>query len=145
MSGLALASWLRPGIMACHMEKKGKGLFTMIAISQGEKAVVFGGRIVTESLFHQAPDNNFIKHGFQVEQDLYILPAHPDFTRMDPAFYLNHSCEPNLGLCGQITFVALRDICAGEHLTFDYAMTDSFDSRFDCLVNLFTNDKSKFI
>lgn len=38
--------------------------------------------------------------------------------------HLNHSCEPNLGLQGQIVYVALRDIAIGEELTFDYAMND---------------------
>ena len=43
--------------------------------------------------------------------------------------HLNHSCEPNLGLQGQIAFVAMRDIAADEELTFDYAMTDDEDIR----------------
>ena len=38
--------------------------------------------------------------------------------------HLNHSCEPNLGLQGQIVYVALRDIAVGEELTFDYAMNE---------------------
>jgi hypothetical protein len=38
--------------------------------------------------------------------------------------HLNHSCEPNLGLQGQIVYVALRDIAVDEELTFDYAMND---------------------
>ena len=38
--------------------------------------------------------------------------------------HLNHSCEPNLGLQGQVVYVSLRDIEADEELTFDYAMND---------------------
>ena len=38
--------------------------------------------------------------------------------------HLNHSCEPNLGLQGQIVYVALRDIGVDEELTFDYAMNE---------------------
>ena len=38
--------------------------------------------------------------------------------------HLNHSCEPNLGLQGQIVYVALRDIAVDEELTFDYAMNE---------------------
>jgi SET domain-containing protein len=38
--------------------------------------------------------------------------------------HLNHSCEPNLGLQGQVVYLALRDIEADEELTFDYAMND---------------------
>lgn len=38
---------------------------------------------------------------------------------------LNHSCNPNGGVLGQITFVAIRDIAAGAELTLDYAMIDA--------------------
>ena len=46
--------------------------------------------------------------------------------------HLNHSCEPNLGLQGQIAFVAMRDISADEELTFDYAMTDDESYEMEC-------------
>lgn len=31
--------------------------------------------------------------------------------------FSNHSCDPNIGVRGQIVFVALRPIAAGEELT----------------------------
>ena len=37
--------------------------------------------------------------------------------------FFNHSCEPNAGIKGQIFLTAMRDIKAGEEVTFDYAMT----------------------
>ena len=46
--------------------------------------------------------------------------------------FSNHSCEPNLGVRGQIVFVAMRDIAAGEELTHDWAMTDNDNSSTDC-------------
>ena len=46
--------------------------------------------------------------------------------------HLNHSCEPNLGLQGQIVFVALRDVAVGEELTFDYAMNDDEPGEMQC-------------
>ena len=46
--------------------------------------------------------------------------------------HLNHSYEPNLGVQGQITFVALCDIAADEELTFDYAMTDGRAYEMEC-------------
>lgn len=33
----------------------------------------------------------------------------------------NHSCSPNLGWADERTLVALRDISAGEELTYDYS------------------------
>ena len=46
--------------------------------------------------------------------------------------HLNHSCDPNLGLQGQIVFVALRDTPKDTELTFDYAMTDDEPYEMDC-------------
>ena len=46
--------------------------------------------------------------------------------------HLNHSCEPNLGLKGQIVYVALRDIGIDEELTFDYATTDDEPYEMIC-------------
>lgn len=41
--------------------------------------------------------------------------------------FLNHSCSPNVGVRGEITFVAMRDIKVGEELTIDYAMIENED------------------
>jgi uncharacterized protein len=46
--------------------------------------------------------------------------------------YSNHSCNPNLGMRGEITFVAMRDIRAGEELTHDWAMTDDDEYSVEC-------------
>ena len=45
--------------------------------------------------------------------------------------YENHSCNPNVGLRGEITFVAIRDINKDEELTTDYAFIDNEDYKFE--------------
>lgn len=45
---------------------------------------------------------------------------------------LNHSCDPNVRIVGQITFRAMRDIDVGEELTFDYATGDDDDWEMEC-------------
>ena len=46
---------------------------------------------------------------------------------------MNHSCEPNCGFLGNVILVTMRDIEAGEELTFDYAMSDGCDyDEFEC-------------
>ena len=35
---------------------------------------------------------------------------------------VNHSCEPNVGMGGNVLLVSMRDIAAGEELTIDYAL-----------------------
>ena len=46
--------------------------------------------------------------------------------------YSNHSCDANLGLRGNIVFVAIRDIRAGEELTHDWCMTDDDSYEIEC-------------
>lgn len=69
------------------------------------------------------------EHSMQVSENHY----HVSLTTADPPSFINHSCGPNAGFDGQIILVAMRDICKGDEITFDYAMCDSspFD-EFDC-------------
>jgi hypothetical protein len=46
--------------------------------------------------------------------------------------FSNHSCDPNIGVQGQIIFVAMRDIDAGEELTHDWATTDDDAYEMEC-------------
>lgn len=48
--------------------------------------------------------------------------------------FVNHSCQPNAGIQGDRTLIALRNLEPGEEITYDYAMTDtsSYD-EFECL------------
>jgi hypothetical protein len=55
----------------------------------------------------------------QITDDLFIGPV-TRRQREGGMMHLNHSCEPNLGLRGQVVFYPSVD----EELTFDYAMTD---------------------
>lgn len=44
-----------------------------------------------------------------------------------PNQYLNHSCEPNSGIKGKVTMVALKDIKEGEEITIDYSIIEGDD------------------
>ncbi len=65
----------------------------------------------------------------QVENDLYLLSG----TNPEPGDMVNHSCEPNCGLSGQMVVMSLRSIDIGEQCTFDYAMCDGYpEVLFSC-------------
>lgn len=68
----------------------------------------------------------------QIEDNLYIAPKNAEEVEGN-ILCLNHSCNPNVGVRGQITFVAMRDIPAGAELTIDYAMIDGDpEERMEC-------------
>lgn len=51
--------------------------------------------------------------------------------------FVNHSCDPNCGIQlvnDRVFFVSIRDIRAGEEITFDYSTTmDSENWKMNCL------------
>ena len=55
----------------------------------------------------------------------FIPPDDLDFNRLSIEWYLNHSCEGNCGFNDEGDFVALRNIKAGEELTYDYGLAES--------------------
>lgn len=106
----------------------GCGVFARQPISKGELISLWGGKIVRkQDLDPTMP--RFTQRVLQIDEGLYILTA----ENVEPNDCFNHSCDPNLGFSGQIGLVAMRDIEAGEELTFDYAMSDGepYD-EFEC-------------
>ena len=111
---------------------EGRGLFAKEPISTGEIVVVKGGYVMTKAQRDEV-EKRLGPAEIQVTDGLFIGPTTPG-EREGGMMHLNHSCEPNLGLQGQIVFVALRDIVKDEELSFDYAMTDDepYEMRCNC-------------
>lgn len=109
-------------------EKDGFGVVAKEPIAAGETVVVWGGRIFDRSAVAQMDARERI-YVLQVEEDLFLAADGP----VEPAEYVNHSCNPNVGVHGQMALVALRDIAVGEEICFDYAMSESNEfTEFAC-------------
>ena len=131
VSGRVPMHYLAPGLVARETPAKdGLGVYATRAFAAGTLLCVFGGHIVDGAGLAAMPDGER-RFMVQVEHDLFQLTlAH----ELEAADYINHSCEPNAGLQGQISLVALRAIAAGEEICLDYAMTDAHpDTGFACL------------
>ena len=108
----------------------GHGLFATNDIAKDEIVAVKGGHIVTrERLEEITPQLGPVE--IQIDDDLFIAPVTDD-EREGSMLYSNHSCDANLGIRGEITFVAMRDILAGEELTHDWATTDDDNYSVKC-------------
>jgi SET domain-containing protein len=108
----------------------GRGLFATADIAKDEIVAIKGGHIVTrEQLREITPRLGPVE--IQIDDDLFIAPVTDD-EREGSMLYSNHSCNANLGIRGEITFVAMRDIPAGEELTHDWATTDDDDYSIEC-------------
>jgi SET domain-containing protein len=108
----------------------GRGLFATAPITKDEVVAVKGGHIINrEQLREITPKLGPVE--IQISDDLFIAPVTQE-EREASMLYSNHSCDANLGVRGEITFVALRDINAGEELTHDWCLTDDDDTSTAC-------------
>ncbi|MBW1782982.1 MAG: SET domain-containing protein-lysine N-methyltransferase [Deltaproteobacteria bacterium] len=109
---------------------EGRGIFAKEKIPQGEVIAVKAGHIVTAD---QLPEitSKLGDYALQIHDNFYLSPISPEeVDRM--TIFINHSCDPNVGFDGQITYVAMRDIEPGEELCHDYAMERTDDYSLDC-------------
>jgi len=123
-------SYLSPKTAVQESAIHGRGLFAIAPIARDEIVAVKGGHIISRAVFRQLEPRLGVAE-IQIGDDLFICPVTEE-EREGSMIFSNHSCEPNIGVRGQITFVAMRDIAAGEELTHDWAMTDDDDSSTAC-------------
>jgi len=95
------------------------GGFASKDIASGSRVIEYVGEKITkqESLARCERSNEYI---FAIG-DTHDLDGDVDWN---PARFLNHSCEPNCEaqfIDGHIWMVAIRDVRAGEELTFNYS------------------------
>ena len=109
----------------------GRGLFATGDIGKDEIVAVKGGHIVDRKTLREEITPVLGPVEIQIDDDLFIAPVTVQERELS-MLYLNHSCDPNLGIIGEITFVAIRDIRADEELTHDWAMTDDDDYSVEC-------------
>jgi len=109
----------------------GHGLFATADIAKDEIVAVKGGHIISRKQLREKVTPRLGPVEIQTDDDLFIAPV-TQGEREGSMLYTNHSCDANLGMRGEITFVAMRDIRAGEELTHDWAMTDDDDYSVEC-------------
>jgi hypothetical protein len=124
-------SYLSPKTEVRESKIHGRGLFAITNIAKDEIVAVKGGHIVDGKTVREKIAPRLGPVEIQIDDDLFITPVTEDERELS-MLYSNHSCSPNLGMRGEITFVAMRDIRAGEELTHDWAMTDDDDYSVEC-------------
>lgn len=119
--------YLSPKATARLKSHREYGVYAVEPIPKDELLAMWGGEVVTQETFETLPER-LRRLSIQVEENLFLVALNEG-----PGDYVNHSCDPNGGLSGQIGLVAMRDIARGEEITFDYAMSDGSDyDEFQC-------------
>ena len=124
-------SYLSPKTEVRESKIHGRGLFAVGGIAKNEIVAVKGGHIVDGKTLREKIIPRLGPVEIQIDDDLFIAPVSEEERELS-MLYSNHSCDQNLGMRGEITFVAMREIRAGEELTHDWAMTDDDDYSIEC-------------
>ena len=94
------------------------GIIASTNIKSGEKIFLIKGKKVSFLINSkkQADKAGFNWIGY--DKNTWIDPV--DYGR-----FINHSCSPNAGIVKRIEVIAMRDIEAGEEITFDYSLSEA--------------------
>lgn len=116
--------WFNTKLKVKDTKKYGDGVFAIKNIKRGELCAIFGGYILHAKVEAKLPPK-YSDSGIQIS-DQFVISSLLGKELTDD---FNHSCDPNVGINGQIFLVAMRNIKAGEQVTFDYAMCLSYNKK----------------
>ena len=136
LQSIKAESYVSPKVEKKDINGRGYGLFAKEFISKGEIVSISGGIIITKDDFEKLKSEQ-LDYAYHITDDFLICPLNPSDPSDD--WRMNHCCEPNCGLDGNIVFLAIRDILKDEELTYDYCMTET---NPDYKMNLFCDKSS---
>jgi len=105
------------------------GCYTTTPIRKGARIVEYTGPRITKESADAKYENSPTTYLFGVGNGDMVIDGH------GTAMFLNHSCDPNCEtreIRGRIWIQALRDIAAGEELTYDYHLYDGDEDEALC-------------
>lgn len=94
----------------------GNGIFAKKNIKKGETIAVIKG-VLKKLIVTKKETSDLYPNWVGIGKHKWIDPAFP-FN------YLNHSCDPNAGIKGARTMVALKNINKNEEILVDYSITE---------------------
>ena len=107
-----------------------EGLRRVFRSRKGEVVAIKGGHILDRRALARVR-GRIAESFIQIADGFFIGAATAAEVKRNKLF-INHSCAPNVGILGQIIFVAMRDVRAGEELTYDWAMEENIPARTEC-------------
>lgn len=123
------SDWVSEKIEIRDTRDIGKGMFAGKNILKDEIVIIWGGDYVNKQAAKKAEAQG--KLIMQFDDDLYSIEDRGD----SDAYYINHSCDPNIWMKDSFTLQAMRDIQEGEELVADYAMwetKENYISKWEC-------------
>jgi SET domain-containing protein len=117
------------GLMIRSSAIHAAGCYTTSRIPKGVKVVEYTGPRISKDEADERFKDSKITYLFGIGDGSKVISGH------GMAMYINHSCDPNCEtdeLNGRVWIISLRNIAAGEELTYDYNLYDGDDDEARC-------------
>jgi hypothetical protein len=105
------------------------GCYTTTPIRKGARVTEYTGHPLTKSKADEIYDDSGITYLFGLGDGSIVIDGH------STAMFINHSCSANCEteeIDGHVWISAIRNIAAGEEITYDYCLYDGGDDEATC-------------
>ncbi len=105
------------------------GCYTTAPIASGTRVVEYTGPRISKEAADEKYQNSPTTYLFGIGDGSLVIDGH------GTAMFINHSCDPNCEtdeVEGRVWIKAIRDIRAGEELTYDYYLYDGDEDEARC-------------
>lgn len=118
LQGIQPQSWIDSRVEVRTSIIHGRGIFANAPIQPGEVVIIWGGVLFT---LEDIKAGKAAEHSYTaLREGLFLGHTHEQGNSADD--YMNHSCNPNIWMINEITWVARRMINLGDEITADFAM-----------------------
>ncbi|HUA98791.1 MAG TPA: SET domain-containing protein-lysine N-methyltransferase [Terracidiphilus sp.] len=105
------------------------GCYTTAAIRKGSRVAEYSGRLMTKDEADVRFADSPVTYLFGLGDGSMVIDGH------GLGMFINHSCDPNCEtseIDGRVVITAIRNIKAGEEITYDYCLYDGGDDEAIC-------------
>ncbi len=105
------------------------GCYTTTRIRKGARVVEYTGHRLSKVEGDQVYDSSGVTYLFGLGDGSVVIDGH------SMAMFINHSCQPNCEteeIDGRVWITAIRNIAAGEEITYDYCLYDGGEDEAVC-------------
>jgi len=105
------------------------GCYTTTAIRKGARVAEYTGHMMTKDEADKRYEDSPVTYLFGLGDGSMVIDGH------SAAMFVNHSCAPNCQteeIDGRVWIMAIRNIDAGEEITYDYCLYDGGDDDAIC-------------
>jgi len=102
------------------------GCYTTTAIRKGSRVAEYAGHKMSKEEADRLYESSPITYLFGLGDGAMVIDGHA------MAMFINHSCQPNCEteeIGGRVWIKAIRNIAAGEEITYDYCLYDGGDDE----------------